>query len=593
MSDAETVTTPPKELLDIPPHTDNHQATNGNTATDSPLKSAANATSDDATVNKDPLSTTEPVPPVAAAVTIAAPVTLSTSTSPLPVSSSIAVDTNTPATETSHVPVIGSENSFSQRLLKFHHALNQTNIPRKEVLDFVFDYGAPDQKNMRSLLWKLSLNYLPFKRGEWENALKRSRAEYQTFDAELSVNPFKDMDTTNSADSGSSDSANKSPTLVMKKVTSLADNPLASGQSQWNEYYKDEAIRYEIDKDVKRTYSSFHFFNERVKPKVISLEEARKAHSATEQSIFDNNNQQTSNTPTEVSRAPHRRDEETHQDVLKRILFIYAKLNPGVRYVQGMNELLAPIYYVFAHDSDPLFAGHAEADAFFCFTNVMSDVRDRFIKSLDHSPSGVLAVVKHLNSMLKDCDEELWRHLDEEKVDPRFYSFRWITLLLSQEFELPEVLRLWDSLFADTNRVKFGNDRFEFLLYTCCSMLVCVRQRLLEGDFAVALKTLQHYNDSGIEFLTILSTASRLKREREERLRDGLINSGESAVKPVSPPPPAASVPTSPTSAGAGSSGYQGYASSGNTSGQTSGSSTPHAIFQKVSSFTSLFTSRK
>lgn len=31
-----------------------------------------------------------------------------------------------------------------------------------------------------------------------------------------------------------------------------------------------------------------------------------------------------------------------------RVLFIYAKLNPGIKYVQGMNELLAPLYYVFA-----------------------------------------------------------------------------------------------------------------------------------------------------------------------------------------------------------------------------------------------------
>ena len=28
---------------------------------------------------------------------------------------------------------------------------------------------------------------------------------------------------------------------------------------------------------------------------------------------------------------------------MKRALFIFAKLNPGLRYVQGMNELLAPL----------------------------------------------------------------------------------------------------------------------------------------------------------------------------------------------------------------------------------------------------------
>ena len=38
---------------------------------------------------------------------------------------------------------------------------------------------------------------------------------------------------------------------------------------------------------------------------------------------------------------------ETHADVLSRVLFIYAKLNPGVMYVQGMNEVLATLYYCF------------------------------------------------------------------------------------------------------------------------------------------------------------------------------------------------------------------------------------------------------
>jgi hypothetical protein len=42
---------------------------------------------------------------------------------------------------------------------------------------------------------------------------------------------------------------------------------------------------------------------------------------------------------------------ETHSDVLARVLFIYAKLNPGIRYVQGMNEVLSVLYYCFLGQS--------------------------------------------------------------------------------------------------------------------------------------------------------------------------------------------------------------------------------------------------
>jgi hypothetical protein len=38
------------------------------------------------------------------------------------------------------------------------------------------------------------------------------------------------------------------------------------------------------------------------------------------------------------------------QEAMKNILLLFAKLNPAIRYVQGMNEVLAPIYYVFSTD---------------------------------------------------------------------------------------------------------------------------------------------------------------------------------------------------------------------------------------------------
>ena len=58
-------------------------------------------------------------------------------------------------------------------------------------------------------------------------------------------------------------------------------------------------------------------------------------------------------------------------------------------------------------------------------------------------------------------------------------------------------------------------------------MLVCIRERLLAGDFADALRMLQHYQDNNIPFLTILSTASRLKRDLESKRR------GEIPTNPV------------------------------------------------------------
>lgn len=54
-----------------------------------------------------------------------------------------------------------------------------------------------------------------------------------------------------------------------------------------------------------------------------------------------------------------------------------------------MNEVLGPLYYVFAADPDEEWAAHAEADAFFCFQQFMSEIKDYFIKTLDNSSCGI------------------------------------------------------------------------------------------------------------------------------------------------------------------------------------------------------------
>ena len=75
---------------------------------------------------------------------------------------------------------------------------------------------------------------------------------------------------------------------------------------------------------------------------------------------------------------------------IKRALFVFTKLNPGITYVQGMNEIYAPLYFIFKTCEHGEFGelkgfgstNHAEADAFFCFLDLMGDFRDNFCKQL-------------------------------------------------------------------------------------------------------------------------------------------------------------------------------------------------------------------
>lgn len=96
----------------------------------------------------------------------------------------------------------------------------------------------------------------------------------------------------------------------------------------------------------------------------------------------------------------------------------------------------------------------------------MSEIKDNFISRLDESSCGIDRLMSQFYELLKAKDSELYRRLNEEQdILPQFYAFRWISLLLSQEFFLPDVIRIWDSLFSDSRR-------FGFLLYVTLAMLV-------------------------------------------------------------------------------------------------------------------------
>lgn len=155
---------------------------------------------------------------------------------------------------------------------------------------------------------------------------------------------------------------------------------------------------------------------------------------------------------------------ETHADVLARVLFIYAKLNPGIKYVQGMNEVLAVLYYCFLSFGDAN-SPYLESDLFFCFTNLMTEIRDGFLRELDRESSGITGKVYTYAKILKRIEPFLFNHLQEQNVNHNFYALRWIMLLLCQEFDMANVIRLWDTLFADI-------ERFDFMNYVCVALVI-------------------------------------------------------------------------------------------------------------------------
>ncbi|KAF9606179.1 hypothetical protein IFM89_023634 [Coptis chinensis] len=326
--------------------------------------------------------------------------------------------------------------------------------------------GIPDGAGIRSTVWKLLLSYLPTDRGHWVAELARKRSQYKHFTDELLVNPSeitRKLETSTRLETDESKLEDKG--LLPRSEIPQGEHPLSLGKTSiWNQFFQDTEIIEQIDRDVKRTHPDLHFFSG--------------------DSSFAKSN----------------------QEALRRILIIFAKLNPGIRYVQGMNEVLAPLFYVFRNDPDEENAASAEADTFFCFVELLSGFRDHFCQQLDNSVVGIRSTITKMSQLLKEHDEELWRHLEiTTKVNPQFYAFRWITLLLTQEFNFADSLHIWDTLLSDPEGPQ------ETLLRVCCAMLVLIRRRLLAGDFTSNLKLLQHYPSTNISHLLYVADKLRAR----------------------------------------------------------------------------------
>ncbi|XP_058103265.1 uncharacterized protein LOC131246844 isoform X3 [Magnolia sinica] len=251
--------------------------------------------------------------------------------------------------------------------------------------------GIPDGAGIRSTVWKILLGYLPNDRGLWAAELAKKRSQYTLFKEELLVNPSEIARRLDKSTGIGNDESNcEGSGLLPRSEITHGEHPLSLGKtSVWNQFFQDTEIIEQIDRDVKRTHPDMNFFSG--------------------DSSFAKSN----------------------QEALRHILIVFAKLNPGIRYVQGMNEVLAPLFYVFRNDPD-----------------------------------------------------------EENAVNPQFYAFRWITLLLTQEFNFADSLHIWDTLLSDPEGPQ------ETLLRVCCAMLILIRRRLLAGDFTSNLKLLQNYPSS-------------------------------------------------------------------------------------------------
>ena len=357
--------------------------------------------------------------------------------------------------------------------------INCLVFKEKEKLISYCEKGLPDDlPELRSLIWKINIGYLPSNIEKWDKTIKSQRIAYKNYknyvvnNLEKEIELFKDY----------------------KNMTKKQKEELDKKTSK--------PILEDICKDTNRTHTEMNFF---IKP-------VEKNVKFTEEEIIKLVKSKRDCTLKNINEIYKINIVLTHCDIISRILFIYCKFEPMISYVQGMNEILSAIYYCYSFDRDndePI--DDLEADTFWSFYFLMIHLKDLFDQHEDNNDRGMSGKLRRLKEMLKTIDHKLYNYLEEIKFNFSVIGFKWIALMFSQDFEMVDLLRIWDFLLCRENK-------FENCYYFCLSIILMKKEKILNSKLLEIYEMIQNIKDLNIE--DIINNAKYISNKCGKKCRE-------------------------------------------------------------------------
>ncbi|CDR40630.1 CYFA0S05e02630g1_1 [Cyberlindnera fabianii] len=178
-----------------------------------------------------------------------------------------------------------------------------------------------------------------------------------------------------------------------------------------------------------------------------------------------------------------------HLRALREILLTFNEYNDKLGYVQGMTDLLSPLYVVLQDESM----------AFWAFVKFM----DRMERNFLHDQHGMKDQMNALNELVQFMLPDLFIHLQKCDSTDLFFFFRMLLVWFKREMPWNDVLRLWEVLWTD-----FYSSQFHlfFALAILQKNEKIVTEHLTKFD-----EVLKYFNDLSMTYnLNDLLTRSEL-----------------------------------------------------------------------------------
>jgi hypothetical protein len=132
-----------------------------------------------------------------------------------------------------------------------------------------------------------------------------------------------------------------------------------------------------------------------------------------------------------------------HMRRLERILYVLGKRDTKMLYMQGFNELLMMIYYVFFKAGDIIGSVFEhEAFSFFVLNQLLSKTKLLELYNTKDASSTILSSLNCFSDILQFHLPQFAQKLQTLNILPIHYSYRWFCVLFVQSFDMTQLIQI-------------------------------------------------------------------------------------------------------------------------------------------------------
>ena len=206
---------------------------------------------------------------------------------------------------------------------------------------------------------------------------------------------------------------------------------------------------------------------------------------------------------------------ETNYDALRRILYFYSKKHKDISYTQGMNELVAIIYYIYSLDESPYIKCFVESDTYFTFELLMGEIKSIFLmNNINYSQLFISLQIKQINDILMSVEPDLLKYFEKKDLKLDMFLMRWLLVLFAQEFSLETSISFWDRLFTQKNKMRF-------ICFISSAILIINKKKIMKMEMEEIIFWAQQFgtviNDNNID--EIVKAAFEIKEKCNKQIK--------------------------------------------------------------------------